>query len=252
MRAGPETVTSRATPRWIGMRLGRGSVRTRISLVAAAGAAALTAAVVLPADAATPTEGTVTDTATSTTWSAGPFAAPNVSAQAGDPVCGSPQLCDDYTLHVSTPPGYGDGHQLAISVSWANTAADFDVYVLNAAGDVVGTAATSADPEQVVLPPDTGDYTVRVVPFAPLGESVTGTAQLTTPPANPAPATFPAPAYANYAAPETLADAHNAGEPSIGVDPTTGAVMYQAYTSTYRVNFGSSATWLDKSANATN
>src|SRR4051795_671358 len=233
------------------MRLGWGSVRTRI-MVAAAGAAALAAAVVLPADAATPTEGSVSDTATTTTWTAGPFVAPNTSAQAGDPVCGSPQLCDDYTLHVSTPPGYGDGHQLAISVSWANTAADFDLYVLNAAGDVVSTSASSADPEQVLLPPDTGDYTVRVVPFAPLGESFTGTAQLTTTPANPAPATFPAPAYATYAAPETLADAHNAGEPSIGVNPTTGAVMYQSYTSTYRVGFGSSATWLDKSANATN
>src|SRR3954453_1947553 len=184
------------------MRRMRGSARTRIA-VAAAGAARLAAAVLLPADAAPPTEGPVSDPATSTTWSAGPFAAPNVSAQAVDPVGGSPQLCDDYTLHVSTPPGYGDAHQLAISVSWANTAADFDLYVLNAAGDVVGTSASSADPEQVLLPPDTGDYTVRVVPFAPLGESVTGTAQLTTTPANPAPATFPAPAYASSAAPGT-------------------------------------------------
>src|SRR4051794_11583959 len=139
------------------MRLGWGSVRTRIT-VAAAGAAALAAAVVLPADAATPTEGTVTDTATSTTWSAGPFVAPNASAQAGSPVCGSPQLCDDYTLHVATPPGYGDAHQLAISVSWANTAADFDLYVLDAAGNVLSTSASSADPEQVLLPPNTGDY----------------------------------------------------------------------------------------------
>src|SRR3954454_6038123 len=234
------------------MRLGWGSVRTRITLATTA-AAALAAAVMLPADAATPTEGTVTDAAPSTTWSAGPFVAPNAGAQAGDPVCGSPQLCDDYTLHVSTPPGYGDAHQLAISVSWANTAADFDVYVLNAAGDVVGTSASSADPEQVLLPPDTGDYTVRVVPFAPLGQSITGTAQLTTTPANPAPATFPAPAYATYAAPDSLTDAHNAGEPSIGVNPTTGAVMYQAYTSTFRVGIsGTSATWQDKSANATN
>jgi hypothetical protein len=230
----------------------RGSARTRIT-VAAAGAAALAAAVVLPADAATPTEGSVSDTATSTTWTAGPFVAPNASAQAGDPVCGSEQLCDDYALHVSTPPGYGDGHQLAISVSWANTAADFDVYVLNAAGDVVGTSASSADPEQVLLPPDTGEYTVRVVPFAPLGESITGTAQLTSTPANPAPATFPSPAYATYAAPDSLTDAHDAGEPSIGVNPTTGAVMYQAYTSTFRVGFsGTSATWQDKSANVTN
>ena len=57
----------------------------------------------------------------------------------------------------------------------------------------------------MLLPPDSGDYTVRVVPYLPLGESFTGKAELTTPPANPPPATFPAAAYTNYAAPEVAA-----------------------------------------------
>ncbi|SDY30073.1 pre-peptidase C-terminal domain-containing protein [Modestobacter sp. DSM 44400] len=229
-------------------------LQRRLPVVAALAAAVTVVPASMPfADAASPMSGTVGDQATTTTWSAGPFAVPNVTGAAGDPVCDVPASCDDYALHVATPAGYGTGHQLSISISWPNTAADFDLYVLDAAGNVVGTSASSADPEQVVLPPDTGDYTVRVVPYLPLGESFTGTAQLTTPPANPAPATFPAPGYANYAAPESLADAHNAGEPSIGVDPTTGAVMYQAYTSTYRVGFGAGgASWQDKSASAAN
>ena len=63
-----------------------------------------------------------------------------------------PQSCDDFTLHVSTPAGYGSTHTLNVKVAWANTAADFDVYVLDQAGHVVGTSASSADPEQVVLP----------------------------------------------------------------------------------------------------
>jgi hypothetical protein len=163
-------------------------------------------------------------------------------------------MCDDYTLHVSTPAGYGTGHRLSISVSWPNSAADFDLYVLDSAGNVLGTSASSADPELVQVPPDSGTYTVRVVPYAPLGQSITGTAQLTSLPADPQPAAFPAPAYTNYAAPDSLHDSHNAGEPSIGVNPKTGAVMYQSYLSTYRVGFGTQdpaqATWLDKSASA--
>jgi hypothetical protein len=226
----------------------------RLVLLTGGAALALVAQALVGADAATPTSGTVTSTATTATWTAGPFATPNVSGTAtGTPVCGAPTACDDYTLHVSTPAGYGSGHQLTIAVSWPNTAADFDVYVLDAAGNAVGTSASNADPEQVILPPDSGTYTVRVVPFNPLGQSITGTAKLTTTPTNPPPATLTGLAYRNYAAPNALTDSHSAGEPSIGVDWTTGAVMYQSYLSTYKVGFNANnaATWQDKSAKAT-
>jgi hypothetical protein len=226
----------------------------RLTLLTGAAAVALVAQALVGADAATPTSGSVTDTATTTTWTAGPFAAPNVTGTAGDPVCGVPTACDDYTLRVSTPAGYGTGHRLTISVSWPNQAADFDVYVLDAAGNTVGTSASNADPEQVILPPDSGTYTVRVVPFNPLGQSITGKAALTTTPTDPAPADLTGLAYGSYAAPDALTDAHDAGEPSIGVDWATGAVMYQSYLSTYKVGFSdqmpAQATWQDRSANA--
>ena len=234
---------------------GSNQLRRRLALTAGAGAAILLAPAAVPAaDAADPSSGTVTDSAASVSWSSGPFAVPNPTNAAGDPTCNAVTVCDDYALHVDTPPGYGDGHQLAIGIEWANSAADFDLYVLDSAGEVVGTSASSADPELVLLPPDSGDYTVRVVPYLPLGESFTGTAELTTTPPNPAPADFPAPSYSTYAAPESLPDAHDAGEPSIGVNPETGAVMYQSYLSTYRVGFDAAdgADWADRSANATN
>ena len=229
-------------------------VRRRLAVTAGLAAAVLLAPAALPADAADPSSGTVTDSATSVSWSSGPFAVSNPTGAAGDPTCNAVTVCDDYALHVSTPPGYGGGHQLAISVQWANTAADFDLYVLDGAGRIVSTSASSADPELVLLPPDTGDYTVRVVPYLPLGESFTGKAELTSTPVNPAPAGFAAPAYNTYAAPESLPAAHDAGEPSIGVNPATGAVMYQSYMSTYKVGFdaANAATWADRSANATN
>ncbi len=207
-------------------------------------------------DASTPTQGTVSDGSRSTQWVGGPFVVPNVSGTALDsPDCSAPQSCDDFSLHVDTAAGYGTTHTLNIEVSWPTAAADFDVYVLDTGGNVVGTAASSADPEQVVLPPNAGDYTVRVVPFAPMGESYSAKAALVDKPADPAPGTDTPPGFTTYKAPSTLKDANNAGEPSIGSNWKTDATLYQAYRSTYKVGFDDSvspatATWSDVSANA--
>src|SRR3954463_14056797 len=121
-------------------------VRRRLAVTAGLAAVVLLAPAALPADAADPSSGTVTDSATSVSWSSGPFAVSNPTGAAGDPTCKAVTVCDDYALHVSTPPGYGSGHQLAISVQWANTAADFDLYVLNAAGQVIGRPAPGRPP----------------------------------------------------------------------------------------------------------
>ena len=119
---------------------------TATALLAAVGVAA-------PALAATPTSGTVSDTSTSVQWSAGPFVAPNVTG-ARAPSRAAPDLCDDFALHVATPAGYGDTHQLTIKVGWQNAAADFDVYLLDPSGAVVASSASSADPEVIVTAAD--------------------------------------------------------------------------------------------------
>ncbi len=236
-------------------------VRTRQTWATAAGLTAMVGLIFAgitsgPANASNPSSGTVSDTQTSQTWSGGPFVTPNVTAQAGDqPICDVPDSCDDYSLTVSTPPGYGSSHNLQVKVSWPTAAADFDVYLLDQQGNVVSTAASSADPETLVVPPDSGTYTVRVVPFAPLGQSYSATASIVAKPTNPPPGTSPAPGFTNYKAPSSFADAHNAGEPSIGNDWNTNSAFYQAYTSTYKVNFDDSAspataTWQDVSASA--
>ncbi|MFJ8196924.1 hypothetical protein [Streptomyces sp. NPDC096152] len=206
------------------------------------------------ADAATPSSGSVSDTAPTTTWSAGPFTVPNTTGTAGTVNCSTPQACDDYALDVSVPAGYDAGHSLRLNVKWPNSAADFDLYVLDAGGREVAASASSSDPETVLLPAVTASYTVRVVPFAPLGDSFTGTASLVANPADPPPSTAVPPTYGNSSAPDSIADAHNAGEPSIGVDRASGAAMFQAYTSTLKVTYDSagSATWQDKSARAAN
>lgn len=228
----------------------------RRGVLALASATLLFAAVAASAQAATPSSGSISDTSAPVQWTAGPFAVANVSGTAGDVVCG-PQLCDDFPLHVSTPAGYADAHQLTVKVGWAQAAADFDIYLLNSAGAVVASAASSSDPEVMVVPPTTGDYTVRVVPFAPLGQSITGSATLTALPANPPPSAASPPTYSQYGAPATFKRAHDAGEPSIGNSHKTGATFYQALYDTYKANWDdrvtpSAVTWKNVSATATN
>jgi len=221
----------------------------------AVGLLALVAATLpVTADAATPPSGSVSNAAPTTTWSADPSTVPNVSGTTGTASCGNAQPCDDYALKVSVPAGYDAGHSLRIDVRWPDSAADFDLYVLDAAGREVATSASSSDPETVLLPAVPASYTVRVVPYAPLGDSFTGSASLINAPVDPPPSTATPPTYANSWAPDGIADAHNAGEPSIGVDRASGAAMFQAYTSTLKVTYDSAGTaiWQDKSATAAN
>jgi len=55
------------------------------------------------------------------------------------------------------------------------------------------------------------------------------------------------PTFTNLAAPASFGNSDNAGEPSLGVNGKTGAMMYQAYASTYKltVNAAGTPTWAD-------
>jgi hypothetical protein len=55
------------------------------------------------------------------------------------------------------------------------------------------------------------------------------------------------PAFTNLAAPSTLAGSNSAGEPSLGVNGSTNAMMYMSGTSTFKitVNAAGAATWTD-------
>src|SRR3954454_25300195 len=232
--------------RWLRPSLGQNmrilTRRTRIVVSSAVGVLAASFLVQANlAHGATPAAGTVTDTSSPATWTGGPFLVANVTGTAGTVDCSAPQSCDDYRLTVSTPAGTGDTKNLKINVSWQNSAADFDVYVLNSAGQQVASSASSSDPETVIMPPTSGTYTVRVVPFLPLGQSYSASAAVVAKPSDTPPTSAaPTPAFTNYGAPEALTDSHSAGEPSIGVSDQTNSSFYQSYVSTYRVRFNDS------------
>ncbi len=203
--------------------------------------------------AATPSSGTLTDASGPLAYTAGPFLVPNPTAQAnsnGLPTCDSNTPCDDYTLTVNVAPGDATTMRIRVAVSWPNSRADFDLYVLQG-GTVVKTAASSADPEIALFPAISGTYTLRVAPYTPLDQSFAGTITLEPIPTAPPPDPGVKPRFQLYAAPNGLGT--DAGEPSIGVNYATGNVFFESNTQTLRVSMDDCSSpaqdvWADKSA----
>ena len=151
-------------------------------------AAGLSLAVTSQVMAAEPPNGTLTTSSAPITYTAGPFFVANVSPQLGlagqPPVCEADgQSCDEFELTVTLPDNYdvtNPNDLIEVSVAWPDPAADFDMYVYNAAGVTVASSAGSGDPEvaRFIAGKGTQTYTVQVIPFAPLGESIEGTITL--------------------------------------------------------------------------
>ncbi|NNF07727.1 MAG: hypothetical protein HKN21_13270, partial [Candidatus Eisenbacteria bacterium] len=134
-------------------------------------------------EAGTPDNGTLTETVTVLNYTAGPFLVSNPTGVNGDPPVCLPETCDDYTLTVNLPANYqasNPDERVVIQIAWANANTDFDVYVLEN-GQEKTDAATSNNPEVIVLPAESAVYTIRVVAFAVAGDTFNGTITLGTP-----------------------------------------------------------------------
>lgn len=205
--------------------------------------------------------GTITTTNTTVTYTHGPFFVSNPTDTVnsdGNPTCGTATPCDDYTLNVNVPAGTDATSQIKVAIQWPVAAAEFDLFVVNSAGQYIAANESGADPTVVYIPAIAGTYTVRVDPFNPAGQTYTATIDLE---AKPNSASGGAPAYTgtpprfqNYPIPQSQGG--NAGEPSIGYNPSTGNVMYQAGLQTFKVGFDAStspakATWTDVSSFST-
>ena len=201
--------------------------------------------------AASPSSGTLTTASGPVIYTGGPFVTPNTTARVnGTPICTAPMSCDDFALTISVPVGTDATKRVRVSVGWPLSTADFDLYILQGA-NVVASSASSADPEVAFLPAVSASYTIRVVPFAPAGQSYTGTVTLEDIPVPPQPSGTTPPRYQNYPpTPSDLAGADSAGEPSTGVDwnpnvaslkhdqvNTGGVDFFTANLNEFRVNF---------------
>lgn len=207
-------------------------------------------------------DGTLSLTNPSVSYSAGPFLTPNPTDQVdGVPTCDGTLPCSDFILSVDVPAGYDDQHYVKIQTNWTVPAAQFDLFVYTVNGDgstgkLQAANFFAVDPDVVTIAAVSGQYLLRVSPTIPLGDSYTGKVTLEQ---KVGPATqggISTPTFQNFQAPAGLGN--SSGEPSIGVAAPTaqnpqGRTMYQAGTSMLRVTFDDSkspaqALWENKSA----
>ncbi|HUP90964.1 MAG TPA: hypothetical protein VM074_01855 [Solimonas sp.] len=196
------------------------------------------------AHAATPASGELTATGPALEYGAGPFFFANQSASAnGNPTCAAEGTdCDTYALTVTLPDDYLQRQPdavIEVRVSWPDPRADFDVFVFDQAGAKAGIAFSGPDPEVARFAPLTGTHAYQVVitPSIPLGQSYKAVISLNDgapAPLPPAAAGKP-PRFVTYTSPPGLGD--SAAEPSIGWNPVTMKVMYEANIETDVVTF---------------
>ena len=205
------------------------------------------------AAAASPTSGTLSPANPSLSYTGGPYFIPNPTPQVQAVCVPATLTCDEFALTVQADTAFAAANNVQIKVQWPDPTADYDLYVVDANGNVVTSSPTGADPEVAVMPTVPGSYRVQLVTFLPLGQVFTATISFV--PRAPAPPGTLALNYHNYPAPADMAT--SAGEPSIGVNWKTDHAMFQAGTRTYRVTFDGStplpgATWVEKSARIPN
>jgi hypothetical protein len=219
------------------------SVRA-VTAVVAASSLMITAAPLL---AATPSSGAVS-ASNSPAWRGGPLL-----ATAAD-TCGGPSGagCDHFRLTIQ-PPAYSFQVEITLTPQLAD---DWDLEVYGPDGSLVGDSGnTPGSAERVVLNnPAAGTYTVSASPYVVTG-AYSAKAEIRESSAPPPTASTPlsserAPRYANYTPP--AGQGAGAGEPTLGVNERTGAVMYIAGTETLKAQFDActspaKATWTDQS-----
>jgi hypothetical protein len=210
--------------------------------------------------ASSPPNGTLTDTSGPLTYTAGPFFVANktpIPEWDTGPECDNPfEPCDDYALTVTLPAGYAAAHpgaSIKVTLGWADGGSgqsDYDLYVYNnpdpdcdpsdcsvtdGTEPAAFQSAGGSNPEVATISPvvdGTVNYTVKIVPYAPTGETVNVTIELLPGTGGggsgfggPDPTAPGVPRYQNFYAPSGSSAEASSGEFNIGFNPKTGRIM---------------------------
>ena len=115
--------------------------------------------------APTPASGTLTEAGDQITFTGGPVSGVNQSPAAGQPVCVVPDTdCQIFDLAIEHAESTDS--KVSISIDWTDELNDYDIYLVDAGGNVVGEAATAAKPETMSFSSlADGDYQIQMVPY---------------------------------------------------------------------------------------
>jgi PKD repeat protein len=155
-----------------------------VSLRAAALLLCATVAGTLWAAPTTPASGTLSLDSRQLSFSGGPTTGANVTPTLS-PVCVTGAVeCDVYQLNVSLPADHAakqPNDKIVVSVGWESELADFDIYLVDrASGEILGSSASSANPETFNVPAGGGmrELDVQIIPFLADDAAYAGTVDL--------------------------------------------------------------------------
>ena len=204
---------------------------------------------------ATPGSGSIGPGTPPATWQGKTYDASVVADPAACPPASldSAGVCDHFQLTVNVDPSYWTiaAGGASVTIAWADSANDFDLYVYDAAGNEVASSAQSGTTsEQAFIKNASGTYDVLVVPYTVTSSGYSGSASFVSqtpatytsggpvayhgvPVAGANPSTAPASSATRYVGPSLVLQSTDVGreaaEPTLGVDKT-GTAFYAAST----------------------
>ena len=181
--------------------------------------------------AAAPPGGSIGPTpGSSTIWTGGPYVIPTPVPEVCPPESDPLSLrCDHFFLTVNVPTSYWDTHTggADIQITWSSAADDFDLFIYDNAGNLVGQSNSGGTTSERFLVQDAdlehGPYEVRVVPFLTAAATYSGSATFVSQ-AGDAPNPPRSTGGLAFSPPATVVDAQRTeGEPINWLDPTDGS-----------------------------
>ncbi len=169
--------------------------------------------------AATPASGTIGPTpGSSVSWTGGPYVVPTAL----------PDECPPATDPLNVPSYWDMNHGGAdIQITWSSADDDYDLYIYDNAGNLVGQSASGGTTSERFLVQNANSvqspYEVRVVPFLVAASTYNGSATFVS---QAGAGTGPPHSTGglNFSPPATVADAQRTeGEPLNWIDPLNGA-----------------------------
>ena len=188
-------------------------------------------------NAASPPSGTLDPSNRSLTYTDGPLVE-NPTGVLGAPVCPAqvPNSCSDFVLTINAASLAGT-HDFTWSAQWPVPNVDMDIFIEDAAGNLVANNNSTTDPSFIILPIPPNGTVYHLIVSASVGTSIlTGSASLTPKPPPAQQGLGAPPRYINYPSASNQATGDN--EPSIGVDWNPNVPILKDVSGQTRKNTG--------------